>query len=249
MSDLTIDRLAAEAFERDADVARLSRESFILDEVAEALPLFPRPQVATASHRAKVFLAASPLGTRRFHRKFHLIDVYLLGLYLSFERPIVGHTDFVEQSRQVLMREVHHLLWGEEVTPAERLARSAEFAAKAERAMRSPAAKKRFDEFMLRLHENRRCELVTDIFSAPVHVWNRDQDRAFAIFLRRDVTLFLALFERGKENSLATDALLQNGFTGHFNLTKTLAAIDVKLLGIVERRNRRPPELVEAENA
>ncbi len=246
MSDLTLDReLLPDDFVRDADVARLSREAFIIDEVAEALP-FPRSQIVTAVSRFKVRLIASPLGTRRFHRKFHLIDVYSIGLFLSFQGPIVGNTQLVEESRKALVREIHKLVWGDPVSPEERRVREAEFATYVEAAKRNAAGKRKFDEFICKLHEARRCELIADIFNAAPHVWNRDPDRNFALFLRRNVTLYLALFERGKENSLTTEALLQNGFTGHFNLTKTLKTIDTKLLEIVERRNR-PPELVEAE--
>jgi hypothetical protein len=244
MSEMTIDRqLSPEDFTRGEDVALLSREAFTLNEMVEAIP-FTRALINGAITRDKIQLLSTPI-RGRFHRKFHILDVYAISLFLVFAKTVTANTDYQTESRKALVREVHKLLWGEPVSPEERLAREAEFAAKAEAAKRGSAADKRkFDEFVFKLNGARRCELLADVFNAPPHVWNRDPDRNFAVFLRRDVTLYLALFERGVENPMTTDALLANGFTGHLNLTKTLATIDAKLSEIVERRNR-PLEVVD----
>jgi hypothetical protein len=245
--DDTLERaIGADDFERTEEVLALSRKSYIVDEIVEAIPA-PRRDVVEAVSRQKVHMLSNP-GAGRAHRRFHVLDIYSIAIFIGLNRAVSANTDYVAESRKKLIIEIDHLLWGDLVTPAEKRARQPEFAAKRAKAYRGTEAQKRKnDKFILRLHEQRRQDLLADIFSAPPHVWVRDPDRNFVLFLRKDVSLSVGLIDRNGPTGgrIDTEPFFEQGFMGCMNLTKSLTGLDERLRKIIDERGG--PELVEAD--
>lgn len=236
--------LDPEAFARPPEVAALSREVFTLDELAEAyrsLPFpLPKSTVTNVVSRIKIPLVAEPPGGTR-GRQFRSLDAYAIGLFVALDREIERRADHKVAARAALRTEIQHLLWGgDAMTPAEAAARTAEFRAKRTAALRKGGkAARANDEFLFKLHEQRRRELGGNIFAAPPLVWSRDPDRHFVVLLRKDVTLSFCLIDRNGPARGHLDArpLFEAGFAHMIDVTSAFGLVDAALARVVADRD------------
>ncbi len=221
------------AFPIPPQVERLMPETFTQKEIAEVLDV-PVTTIIDAVSRFKMFLISEPVhGLRRFH----LLDVYTLLIYISFVKA------FGPTGRKTLVQEVSALLFGEQLSEEEIERRRAGMEAEYDAA--TPSGRAKMGGRLFLDHLARRAELREDPFKAHPLFWSRNYNEQFVLFGRADHRIVAGMFDRRINNGKIDMKLLADMKLGSWvNCTEWLFQCDSALLEIVERR--ASAELVEA---
>jgi hypothetical protein len=139
---------------------------------------------------------------------------------------------FRAAGRKNLLSEVANLLFGDPMSPVEATFRRAETAAE----RRRDVAK--HDEFLRRLHQQRREELKRDPFAANPIWWSRNADQRWALFVTEGDCRFVTLLaDRTKGTDKIDYRVLEKIKAAYWvNLTHLFTIADGKLAEVIANR-------------